>query len=170
MFQFYSWACFVYDPFSTGWNWGFHPTPGVTDACKSGEPGLRDSTGPLEMSSVVGTGRTLGNGLQKESGLDRWFQHGLGSSVRRPTSFRLVVEGCLHINCLEILAVCRALHAFLPDLKGHHVLVRLDSMTVVANINHQGGPSSRRLFTLVERLMEWAQHNLCSLRATHMAE
>ncbi len=33
-------------------------------------------------------------------------------------------EGSIHINCLELLAVCRALHAFLPDLKGHHFLVR----------------------------------------------
>ncbi len=127
-----------------------------------GEPGLRDSRGPLERSSVDGTGRTLGNGLQKEGGLNRFFQHGLGSSVRRSK------EGSLHINCLEMLAVCRALHAFLPDLKGHHVLVRSDSMIVVAYINHQGGLSSRCLFTLVERLLEWAQHNLRSLRATHV--
>ncbi len=58
-----------------------------------GGPGLRDSPGPLEMSSVDGTGRTLGNGLQKEGGLDRCFQHGLGSSVQRPTGLRPVVEG-----------------------------------------------------------------------------
>ncbi len=77
-------------------------------------------------------------------------------------------EGSVHINCLEMLAVCRALHAFLQDLKGHHILVRSDSMTMVAYINHQGGLSSRRLFTLVECLLEWAQHSLCSLRATHM--
>ncbi len=47
-------------------------------------------------------------------------------------------------------------------------MARLDSMTVVAYINHQRGLSLRRLFTLVERLLEWAQHNLRSLRATHV--
>ncbi|KAI2646209.1 ORF V: Enzymatic polyprotein [Labeo rohita] len=77
-------------------------------------------------------------------------------------------EAGIHINCLEMLAVCRALHFFLPDLKGHHVLVHSDSMTVVSYINHQGGLSSKRLFTLVKDLLEWAQLNLCSLRATHV--
>ncbi|KAL0183525.1 hypothetical protein M9458_019221, partial [Cirrhinus mrigala] len=76
-------------------------------------------------------------------------------------------EAGIHINCLEMLAACRALHFFLPDLKGHHVLVRLDSMTVVSYINRQGGLSSKRLFTLKD-LLEWAQLNLCSLRATHV--
>ncbi len=77
-------------------------------------------------------------------------------------------EGRLHINCLEMLAVCLGLHTFLPDLKGHHVLVRSDSMTVVSDINCQGGLSSKRLFILVERLLEWAQLNLHSLREAHV--
>ncbi|KAL0186170.1 hypothetical protein M9458_017840, partial [Cirrhinus mrigala] len=77
-------------------------------------------------------------------------------------------EAGIHINCLEMLAVCRALHFFLPDLKGHHAVVRSDSMTVVSYINRQGGLFSKRLFTLVKDLLEWAQLNLCSLRATHV--
>ncbi|KAI2652720.1 ORF V: Enzymatic polyprotein [Labeo rohita] len=77
-------------------------------------------------------------------------------------------EDGFHINCLEMLAVCHALCAFLPDLKGHHVLVRSDSMTVVSYINRQGGLSSRLLFTLVKDLLEWAQCNLASLRAVHV--
>ncbi|KAI2647798.1 hypothetical protein H4Q32_031262 [Labeo rohita] len=77
-------------------------------------------------------------------------------------------EEGFHINCLEMLAVCHALCAFLPDLKGHHVLIRSDSMTVVSYINRQGGLSSRHLFTLVEGLLEWAQCNLASLRAVHV--
>ncbi len=40
------------------------PTP-----ANQGEPGLRDRPGPLEMSSVDGTGCTLDIGLQKEGGL-----------------------------------------------------------------------------------------------------
>ncbi len=32
-------------------------------------------------------------------------------------------EGYLHINCVEMLAVCLGLSTFLPDLRGHHVLV-----------------------------------------------
>ncbi len=62
-------------------------------------------------------------------------------------------EGYLHINCLDMLAVCLGLRTFLPDLRGHHVLVRSDSMTGVSYINRQGALSSRRLFILAERLL-----------------
>ncbi len=57
-------------------------------------------------------------------------------------------ESGFHINCLEMLAVCRACQFFLPDLIGRHVLIRSDNMSVVSYINHQGGVSSKRLFIL----------------------
>ncbi|KAL0195701.1 hypothetical protein M9458_009273, partial [Cirrhinus mrigala] len=117
-----------------------------------GGPGLCRSPDPLEELAMDGERRTPGYGLQEEGGHDRCFQHGLGSSTK--------AEAGIHINCLEMLAVCRALHFFLPDLKGHHVLVRSDSMTVVSYINRQKGLSSKRLFTLVKDLLEWAQLNL----------
>ncbi len=44
-----------------------------------------------------------------------------------------------HINCLEMLAVFQVLKHFLPDLRGHHVLVRTDNTSVVSYINRQGG-------------------------------
>ncbi|KAI2645216.1 DNA polymerase II large subunit [Labeo rohita] len=47
-------------------------------------------------------------------------------------------EEGIHINCLETLAVCRAYQFFLPDLKGHDVLVSSDSMTVVYYIKSPG--------------------------------
>ncbi len=62
-------------------------------------------------------------------------------------------EGYLHINCLEMLAVYLGLHTFLPDLRGHNFLFRLDSMMLVSYINRQGSLSSRRLFILAERLL-----------------
>ncbi len=77
-------------------------------------------------------------------------------------------EKGFHINCLEMLAVCRACQFFLPDLIGRHVLIRSDNMSVVSYINHQGGVSSKRLFILAECLLEWAQLNLRSLRAAHL--
>uniref|UniRef100_A0A673I772 Complement C3-like n=1 Tax=Sinocyclocheilus rhinocerous TaxID=307959 RepID=A0A673I772_9TELE len=48
----------------------------------------------------------------------------------------------LHINCLEMVAVFLALKTFLPALKGQHVLVQSDNMTVVVYINHQGASQS----------------------------
>ncbi len=61
----------------------------------------------------------------------------------------------LYINCLEILEVWLGLRTFLPDLRGHQILVLSDSMTVVSYINRQGGLSLRRLFTLAECLLRW---------------
>ncbi len=56
-------------------------------------------------------------------------------------------ESGFHINCLEMLAVCRACQFFLPDLIGRHVLIRSDNMSVVSYINHQGvSPRSASLF------------------------
>ena len=77
-------------------------------------------------------------------------------------------ENLLHINCLEMLAVEKALMHFLPFLRGHHVLVRTDNTSVVAYVNRQGGVRSKQLCALTERLLVWAQHSLRSLRASHV--
>ncbi len=44
-----------------------------------------------------------------------------------------------HINSLEPLAVCLSLGQFFPQLMGYHVLIRMDNMTVVSYLIHQGG-------------------------------
>ncbi len=77
-------------------------------------------------------------------------------------------ESGLHINCLEMLAVCHACQFFLVDIRGHEVLVCSDSRSVVSYINHQGGLVSKCLCTLVNDLLVWAQTNLRSLKATHV--
>ncbi len=97
-----------------------------------------------------------GHGLQKEGGLDRYLQLRLGGGggggvlcdgkpAFGPWTKK---EDYLHINCLEMLAVWLGLCPFLPDPRGHHILISLDSMMVVSYINHQGGLSPRCLFTL----------------------
>ncbi len=67
-----------------------------------------------------------------------------------------------------MLAVCQACQFFLPDIRGHHVLVCSDSRSVVSYINHHSGLVSKRLCTLVNNLLVWAQNNLRSLKATHV--
>ncbi|KAI2644940.1 Transposon Ty3-G Gag-Pol polyprotein [Labeo rohita] len=73
-----------------------------------------------------------------------------------------------HINCLEMLAVFRALKHFLPDLIGHHVLVRTDNIAVVYYINHQGGLRSRPLYKLAHQILVWSQDKLLSLKAVYI--
>ncbi len=58
-----------------------------------------------------------------------------------------------HINCLEMLAVFRALKHFLPDLRNHNVLVHTDNTAVVSYINHQGGLRSRPLCKLAHQIL-----------------
>ncbi len=69
-----------------------------------------------------------------------------------------------HINCLEMLAVFRALKHFLPDLRNHNVLVRTDNTAVVSYINHQGGLRSRPLCKLAHQILVWSQDKLLLLR------
>ncbi len=73
-----------------------------------------------------------------------------------------------HINCLEMLAVFQALKHFLPDLRGHHVLVRTDNTSVVSYINRQGGLRSRPLYRLAHQILLWSQGKLLSLRAVYI--
>jgi hypothetical protein len=77
-------------------------------------------------------------------------------------------EKSLHINCLEMKAVENTFRFFLPLLKGHHVLVCTDNMSVVSYINRQGSLRSRNLHALAERILVWVQRNLLSLRAAHV--
>ncbi len=77
-----------------------------------GEPGLCHSSGPLERPTVVQAGRDYRHDSQNEGCLDRCIQQRLGSSVcegRPAFGSWLDAEGRLHINCLEMMALCWAL-------------------------------------------------------------
>lgn len=50
-------------------------------------------------------------------------------------------------------AVYLALKAFLPHLRGHHVLVRMDNMSVVSYINRQDGLRSGNLYIMARDLL-----------------
>ncbi len=67
-----------------------------------------------------------------------------------------------------MLEVFLALKTFLPASKGHHILVRLNSMVVVAYINHPGNLGSHTLCRMARRLLFWAQKELLSLRVVHV--
>ncbi len=94
----------------------------------------------------------------------------VGEHCARANDLRSLVRrgvGSAH-QLLEMLAVCRACHFFLPDIRGHHVLIRSDSRSVVSYINHQGGLVLNRLCTLTKGLLVWTQTNLRSLKVTHV--
>ncbi len=72
------------------------------------------------------------------------------------------------VNCLEMMAVFRALKHFLPDLRDRHVFVRTDNTALVFYINHQGGLSLCPLYKLAHQILVWSQGKLLSLRAVHI--
>ncbi len=70
-------------------------------------------------------------------------------------------ESGLHINCLEMLAVCRTI------LPARHTGTPCASTFKQQVINNQDGLVSERLCMLANNFFVWAQTNLCSLKATH---
>jgi hypothetical protein len=86
-----------------------------------------------------------------------------------------------HINRLEIMAVFRSLSLkhFLPDLRGHHVLVCTDNTSVVSYIIQEqtscrgrgrgpgNGDSTPRWWNSYEKLWSSRSRPLCILENTH---
>ncbi len=135
---------------------------------RNGDSGLCIRPGPLEGPLLAKARRDPKHGAQKEGCHDR--QQGLGSAVRGQTDLRSLVRRGVgaYTNCLEMLALSQACQFFLPDIQGHHVLVRSDSRSVVSYIKHQGGLVSKRLCALANDLLVWAQNNLRSLKAMYV--
>ena len=77
-------------------------------------------------------------------------------------------EASLHINELELLAVLFGLQSFLPRLRGHSVLLRVDNTVAVAYLNHQGGTHSRRLSEVAQAVWDLALDNGMMLEAQHI--
>ncbi len=124
---------------------------------RNSESGLCISLGPLEGPLLAKARHDHRHGAQKKGCHDRRFQQGLGSAVRGQTNLRpMVRKGVGPAHQLEMLAVCQTFRFFLPDIRGHHVLIRSDSKSVVSYINHQGGLVSKR----------WRTTFLCGLRTS----
>ncbi len=147
---------------SAAWRHGRHRVT-VTRACVSGLACWRDSFW-LKRGVILDT--TDRRKVVTTDASDK----GWGALCEGKPTFGLwsEEESGLHINCLEMLALCQAIQFFLPDIQGHHVLIRSDSRSVVSYINHQGGLVSKLLCMLANGLLVWAQNNLRSLKATHV--
>ena len=78
-------------------------------------------------------------------------------------------EATLHINQLEMIAVIKALTAFIDALRNKHILIMTDNMTVLAHIRHQGGTTSRALTELTSQLLNLAHNNNIYLSASHIS-
>ena len=79
-----------------------------------------------------------------------------------------LIDRKLHINCLELQAVIRALQHWAPLLQGHEVMVATDNSTVVSYINKQGGTCSASLLRLTVELFLWLESQNKIVRARHI--
>ena len=86
-------------------------------------------------------------------------QYKLSRSVEQNTK-------CMHINCLESLAVTNSIQQFLSHLKGCNVLIRSDSTAVCQYIHHQGGTRSALLCSLTLNIWKLAIENQIQLKVT----
>jgi hypothetical protein len=66
-------------------------------------------------------------------------------------------------------AVTLTLKAFLPHIKGKHLLIRTDNTSVLNYINHQGGVKSPSLCMHTWVLLQWCIDNKITLKAIHIA-
>ncbi len=137
---------------------------------RNGDSGLCISLGPMEGPFLAKRGVILDTAHRRKVVMTDTSNKGWGALCKGKPTFGLwsEEESGLHISWLEMLAVCQACHFFLPDIPGHHVLIRSDSRSVVSYINHQGSLVSKRLCVLANDLLVWAQNYLRSLKATHL--
>lgn len=71
-------------------------------------------------------------------------------------------------NQRELLAVQRALQSFQMEIRGHNLQILSDNIATVAYINKQGGTRSRRLQSIAQEILSWAEGNLASISAVHL--
>jgi hypothetical protein len=77
-------------------------------------------------------------------------------------------ERQFHINCLELLAVIRAVELSVKELVGKEILLGSDNSTVVAYINRQGGTHSPQLCRLTDELLLMLHVHDSVMRARHI--
>ena len=94
-----------------------------------------------------------------------WGAH-MGDS--KVSGFWTRIDRKLHINCLELKAVIRALQHWAPLLQGHQVMIATDNSTVVSYINKQGGTRSPSLLRSTVELLLWLESQDIIVRARHI--
>ena len=77
-------------------------------------------------------------------------------------------EQLLHINCLELLAVIKAIEGWEEVLEGKTIMIATDNTTVAAHINKQGGTHSLHLLNLTMRLYQLVDKLKMEIRARHI--
>lgn len=73
------------------------------------------------------------------------------------------------INWLELWAIHLALKHFHSHVKGQHVLILTDNITVKAHVNREGGTHSKPLLDEAMALTSWVEKHRVSLLAQHIS-
>jgi hypothetical protein len=103
--------------------------------------------------------------LYTDSSLDRWGAHADGFQASGAWTMD---ESQNSINCLELMAVSRALLANPQFWRNKRVMIATDNTTSVAYINKQGGTRSMALLDLTHELYRVVQDLGVTIRARHI--
>ncbi len=133
---------------AAAWRHGCHRVM-VTQTCVSALTHWRN---PLWLKQ----GMTLDTAHKRKVVMTDASNKGWGALCEGKLTFGLWFEeeSTLHINSLEMLAVCLACQFFLPDIRGHNVLVRSDSSSVPTILRVLKGPPFEPLQSLSLRAAE----------------
>ncbi|XP_078539703.1 uncharacterized protein LOC144824504 [Lissotriton helveticus] len=103
--------------------------------------------------------------LTADTSLTGWGAHLLQYTVQ---GLWTIKQKTLHINHLELLAICLALKAFQKYLYNKAVLIRTDNMTTMYYIQKQGGTHSPQLSHLAQSIWRWAIPKNIFVLAEHL--
>ena len=94
---------------------------------------------------------------------------GWGAHLEQTSTDGLWSDGKrLHINVVELKAVSLALQRFKDQCQNQTVLVAMDTSTVVAYINKQGGTRFAEMFALLWKIITWCHHYQITLKSRHI--
>ena len=116
----------------------------------------------VEETLVLESGPGAGSSWSPCNTSDGCIPHWLGCGHEWPPCPRSVERSPFYMAYqLSRDASCASsIKIFLPDLRGHHVLVRTDNTAVVSYINQQGGLRLCPLYKLAHQILLWSQDKL----------
>ena len=77
-------------------------------------------------------------------------------------------ESKFHSNVLERLAILYGLQSLCKDLSNIHILIRTDSMSAMAHVNHMGGVRSKACDQVAQQIWKWAMKQHIWLSANYL--
>jgi len=104
--------------------------------------------------------------ITTDASLSGWGAH-MGTNCTR--GFWSHEEAKLHINILELKAICYSLQAFANDKSNCRILIRSDSTTAISYINKYGGTRSCINHCIAKLIWQWCERRNIFIHASYIS-